>query len=154
MAEVLSPPVPETFAEAGLPEGAMLDRRRGKLARFVRNMQGTEHEGLAPDLLKTADDDLIALTDARGNVKGYALVSLEQAPGGSKTLYVDRLYVQKQYRGGGPKLLRAVEDRARSLGCRRVELHSLQDARNFYLREGFRQVGPDRVMRRTVGRRR
>jgi N-acetylglutamate synthase-like GNAT family acetyltransferase len=71
-----------------------------------------------------------------GNFVGFALLS----PENNKSLYLN-LIVTKPKKGYGSLLLNRIKSNARNQGFRRINLNSVNEARNFYNKMGFRVVG-------------
>ena len=105
------------------------ERDRKKFGRFVDHM---DDWGLARIVSSAEPKDVLVLTDLTGRVKGVAACYDEGAD-----LHVDGLYVMKQERGGGTKLMEAVTEFAKRTGKSRVTLESVPDAVNFYTKLGF-----------------
>lgn len=63
-------------------------------------------------------------------IKGFALASPVKS-----AIYID--LICSGMRGGGSKILKAVELSAKILGLKKMELNSLKEAEGFYLRNNF-----------------
>ena len=109
------------------------ERENKKFQRFVQNMPN-ERFGLASFVMpgRVQPDHILMLTDKTGRVKGYAACD-----GEGDDMHVSSLYVKKQARGGGKKLMEGVMGLARDKGKWRVSLESLPEAVDFYTKLGY-----------------
>ena len=80
---------------------------------------------------------LLTLSDKNDDVKGFALLQDD-----GNVLNVDRLFVKKQSRGRGQRLMQEAVSIAQGKGIQRVELWSLPGAVRFYEGIGFEPVNP------------
>lgn len=86
---------------------------------------------------------LVAVAD--GEVVGKAVVDWMHNEDGSAWLWMFSVHPGFRSRGIGHRVLAEAEERARVRGCQAVEMAVDDDnpsARDFYLREGYRWVGP------------
>jgi GNAT superfamily N-acetyltransferase len=128
----------------------------GLLAQFAES-EGQQGAAFAPDLLRWwADHDshlaFLAVLSS-GEAVGMAWLALTARvprPGGAARLCgdVQSVFVVPEHRsaGVGPALLRAVVQRAETLGLEHVTVHSNPQANSLYERAGFAS-SPELLMR-------
>ena len=111
------------------------EREVKKFNRFVDNMSGTLASGLASFVdhsRREQPEHVLLLTDTTGRVKGFAACNDNKF-----AMHVSALYVKKQARGGGRKLMEGVAKLARDEGKQKISLESVPTAVDFYTKLGF-----------------
>ena len=111
------------------------EREVKKFNRFVDNMSGRLASGLASFVdhsQREEPEHVLVLTDTTGRVKGYAACNDNK-----RAMHVSALYVKKQARGGGRKLMEGVAKLARDEGKQKISLESVPTAVDFYTKLGF-----------------
>ena len=105
-------------------------RQQKKFQRFVGTDFLAYHDRSWHEL---ADDNMVLLLeDAKGSVKGYAVLDNHE-----NDKWVEDLYVDKKGGGRGSKLMKGVEALARAEKKDNVRLSSVHSARGFYRNIGF-----------------
>lgn len=95
------------------------------------------------------DGQTLFVAENNGAVRGFVLGYMVRDMGRVTRIYVDKKYHRQ---GIGTALLRAYEDYARNHGARRILLQSraTQQAKNFYVKNGYQQISADRFMEKTL----
>lgn len=95
------------------------------------------------------DGQTLFVSENNGCVRGFVLGYMVRDMGRVTRIYVDKKYHRQ---GIGTALLRAYEDYARNHGARRILLQSraTQQAKNFYVKNGYQQISADRFMEKTL----
>lgn len=116
-------------------------------------------EAAARELIETPDAGLLLLAEQDGELVGIAATSFQLAihTAGRYALLQD-LWVKPSHRSGriGEQLIGALSEQCRALGMPRIEVGlpsedfpRLQATQSFYLRNGFKPLGPRMRLRLT-----
>jgi ElaA protein len=121
---------------------AAADERLKRMAFEIRRRVFIEEQGV-PEAIELDDDDRRAhhaLAMLGGRTIGCARMVVHR-----EDAKIGRMAVLREWRGRGVgrRLLDFMVGEARALGCRRAVLHAQLHAEGFYLKAGFRPVGPE-----------
>jgi predicted GNAT family N-acyltransferase len=118
------------------------DDRLKQMAYQIRRRVFIEEQGV-PESIELDDDDARALHTV-AFVGGQAVGCARMVPHPDYAK-IGRMAVESEWRkqGVGQRLLDFILSEARTLGYRRAVLHAQMRAEGFYLKAGFKPVGPE-----------
>ena len=99
--------------------------------------------------LVNKDGHTLFVAEENNSIRGFVMGYMVRDMGRVERIYVDKKY---QRQGIGTALLRAYEEYARGHGAGRILLQSraTQQAKKFYIKNGYLQISADRFMEKTL----
>lgn len=107
-------------------------RETNKLNRLLASQAAGPARHLVADIGQS-DSSVLLLQDAKGNIKGYAV--LDDTP--EHALKIDTLYVRQQGQGRGSRMLKDIHTIAKDTKKDVVVLEADDGTEGFYERNGF-----------------
>jgi putative acetyltransferase len=116
----------------------------------IRHYSQEQVQVWAPDVideqqwLKELQENITYVAEVDGIIVGFADMSYEG--------YLDRLYVHKNYQAKGIafRLLKQIEEKARTLGLNKITTHASINAKKLAERMGFKTIKKQTVIRQGV----